>query len=191
MRRERTSGMRDQGRSRPCRRLPRLPTAVRRAGRPRRQGAGPDVLSRRPCLEALEARLLLSTTYTVASLADAVAADGFVTLREAIQAANTDTAVNEAPAGSGADTITFAPSLFAGGPGTITLGGTELALSSNLTITGPGATQLTVNANNASRIFNVASGTVSISGLTITGGVGSWTCSAAGSSISTSVRARL
>ena len=66
--------------------------------------------AQRPSAEALEPRLLLSgMTFLVNSLADAVAADGVVTLREAIQAANTNLAVNEAPAGSAAeaDIITF------------------------------------------------------------------------------------
>ena len=45
-------------------------------------------------IEPLEPRTLLSgTLYTVTSLADTVASDGQLTLREAIQAANTNTAL--------------------------------------------------------------------------------------------------
>ncbi|MFK7817790.1 MAG: choice-of-anchor Q domain-containing protein [Planctomycetaceae bacterium] len=60
--------------------------------------------------ESLEARALLSTI-TVTSLGDTVEDDGVVTLREAIQAANTDTSVDGSVAGSGFDTIVFDPSL--------------------------------------------------------------------------------
>ena len=45
-----------------------------------------------------------STTIAVNSPADSLAIDGNCTLREAIIAANTDTAVDACPAGSGADT---------------------------------------------------------------------------------------
>ena len=49
----------------------------------------------------------LLTTITVTTTSNRVIADGACALREAIQAANTDTAVNECPAGSGMDTIAF------------------------------------------------------------------------------------
>ncbi len=63
-------------------------------------------------------------------------------------------------------TITFDPSVTS-----ITLTTGELTISKNMTITGPGAATLTVNGNNASRVFNVASGkTATISGMTITSG---------------------
>src|SRR5436309_2249699 len=48
-------------------------------------------------------------TITVNTTADTVAADGFCSLREAIQAANTNASVNECSAGAaGMDTIQFA-----------------------------------------------------------------------------------
>jgi CSLREA domain-containing protein len=77
--------------------------------------------------------------------------DGDCSLREAIYAANNDVVRDACIAGSGDDVIDLT-----GVAGTITLGGTELAISSNLTITGPGADQLTISGNNASRVFNVA-----------------------------------
>ncbi len=84
---------------------------------------------------------------------------GEFTLREAVWLANTL---------DDANTITFAPAL---ATGTITLGGTELDISEDVTITGLGATQLTINANMASRIFDVVTGTTaSISGLRLIGG---------------------
>ncbi len=56
--------------------------------------------------------------------------------------------------------------------GTITLTGGELAIGKNLTITGPGSGSLSINGNNASRVFyiNSSSVTVNMSGLTVTNG---------------------
>jgi len=51
------------------------------------------------------------TVLTVDSLGDDIAVDGKVTLREAIQAANTDAQVGDAVAGNGADLIQFHASL--------------------------------------------------------------------------------
>ena len=63
------------------------------------------------------------------------------------------------------DTITF------GVTGTITLTKGELLISKNLTIQGPGANQLTISGNLASRVFNISSNiTVTMDGLTIANG---------------------
>ena len=102
---------------------------------------------------------------------DFSAADGQCTLREAISAANTDTATGGCAAGSGADTITFAPGL----TGPIKLTTDQLSISGDLTITGPGANALTVQRSDAAntplfRVFSIASGTVTITGLKITNG---------------------
>ena len=110
--------------------------------------------------------------YVVNSTADNVAVDGYVTLREAILAANSNTAVGDAHAGSSSttDVIVFSSSL---NGQTINLAAAlgELPISDNLTIIGPGANQLTINAGGLSRIFDVtASKTVTISGLTLKGG---------------------
>ena len=117
----------------------------------------------RLALEPLESRWCLST-YTVNSIADLGAGSGSAgDLRYCIAQAN---------ANSGANTIRFAPSVFATHK-TITLGGTQLELrntSGATTITGPTA-GVTINGNNASRVFQIdANVTASISGLTITGG---------------------
>ena len=118
-------------------------------------------------LERLEERIL-PAIITVTSAADNLVVDGQVTLREAIQAANTNLRVDGSTAGSGADTIQFAAGL-AGQ--TITLGGTQLQITSPLTINGLGATQLSISGNNTSRIFEVLAGnSVTISGLTLTQG---------------------
>ena len=60
-------------------------------------------------LEQLEEREV-PAVITVTSLADNTTADGQVTLREAIQAAETDASIDGSAAGSGADTIVFASS---------------------------------------------------------------------------------
>ena len=118
-------------------------------------------------LERLEERIV-PAIITVTSAADNLVVDGQVTLREAIQAANTNSRVDGSTAGSGADTIQFAAGL-AGQ--TITLGGTQLQITSPLTINGLGATQLSISGNNTSRIFEVLAGnSVTISGLTLTQG---------------------
>jgi hypothetical protein len=62
------------------------------------------------------------------------------------------------------DTIIFSVS------GTITLTSGELVINRNLTITGPGATNLIINANASSRIFQISTVVVNISGLGLTGG---------------------
>src|SRR5262245_17501663 len=105
-------------------------------GSPRRPESKP-VRRRRLAVEALEAREV-PALITVTSLDDNTTTDGQVTLREAIQAANTDVSVDGSTAGSGADTITFAPALFAGGPQVVNLQGALPNLSSGITITGPG-----------------------------------------------------
>ncbi len=118
-------------------------------------------------LERLEDRIV-PAIITVTSAADDLIVDGQVTLREAIQAANTNLRVDGSTAGSGADTIQFASGLTGQ---TITLGGTALQITSPLTINGLGADQLSISGNNTSRIFAVFAGnSVTISGLTLTNG---------------------
>jgi hypothetical protein len=76
-------------------------------------------------------------------------------------------AVAAADAASGASMIGFAANLH----GTITLTSGELLLSNNVSINGPGADKLTISGNNASRVFDISSGTtVSVTGLTIADG---------------------
>ena len=75
----------------------------------------------------------------------------------------------EIAAAHNGDTIVFAPSLDGQ---TITLTKGELLINKNLTIAGPGAGELTVSGNHASRVFEVANGThVALTGLTISNGL--------------------
>ncbi len=116
-------------------------------------------LLNRAVLEQLERRELLSA-YSVTSLADpGTLTSG--TLRWAVQQANTHT---------GNDTISFASGLT--GVITLTQGQLEISDSSGATtIAGPSAGSLSVNGNNADRVFQIDSGAIAaISGLTITGG---------------------
>ena len=74
------------------------------------------------------------------------------------------------------DTITFAPNLFLPeSPQTILLGGSDIIVSSDVTITGPGADQLTIDAGGASRVLTLTDVTASVSGLTLKGGNGAST----------------
>src|SRR5262245_7922730 len=68
------------------------------------------------------------------------------TLREALAAAQAG------------DTITFAPALFARGPGRILLTAGELVLTTDLTLQGPGGRRLTLDGNQASRVLRIAAG---------------------------------
>ncbi len=96
---------------------------------------------------------------------------GDLSLREAIELAN---------AQPGADVIVFDPALFTAGPGTILLTHGELAITESLTLTGPGAALLTIDASgndptpdvndgNGSRVLNFASAAPTLHRLTVTG----------------------
>ena len=91
-----------------------------------------------------------AATLTVNSLADdQIAADGLVTLREAVAAANADSATDLGDTGSGADTIVFDAAL-AGGiieldtAADTTFGPSALAITSDVTIDGSGAPFLVI-----------------------------------------------
>jgi CSLREA domain-containing protein len=116
----------------------------------------------------------VGNTITVNSNSDeANNADGKCTLREAIVAANTDTAsgvqAGECGAGSGGGSDTISLS---GVTGTITLLSALPAITSEMTLSGPGLSQLSISGNNTFRVFYITlgSGVVSFSGLTITNG---------------------
>ncbi len=106
-------------------------------------------------------------TYVVDNIGDTddgIYTAGNLTLREAI---------NQANANAGADTITFDHSLLGQ---TVTLGGTSLAISDDVTINGDidgnHRADITISGNNASRIFDMSgSGThVQLASLTLTNG---------------------
>jgi CSLREA domain-containing protein len=106
---------------------------------------------------------------------DELTTDGDCSLREAIQAANTDAAVDACPAGSGGDTI-----LLPAGTFTLTLAGAiehnnatgDLDITDALTIVGAGPELTVIDANRLDRVLDVrpAAGTVVISGVTVMNG---------------------
>jgi hypothetical protein len=103
-----------------------------------------------PRLETLRDRIVPST-FTVSNLVDS----GAGSLRQAVLDAN---------AHPGPDAIDFAPGLH----GTIRLTSGELLITDSVTIDGPGANDLAVSGNSASRVFETATGIdVTISGLTV------------------------
>lgn len=120
-----------------------------RVGAPARRKRAPRGAAE-AMLEALEGRQLLAT-FVIPDLTTAALLN----------------AVNQANTTPGADVVTWAPGL----EGTTTLAGTQLSITDDLTLVGPGAMALTISGNNASRAFGVGPGvTASISGLTILGG---------------------
>lgn len=122
------------------------------------------------CLAAAGAEAQSTPGFLVTTASDAsagVAANcpagggpGSCSLRDALAAA----------AASNGGHITFDPIAFASAQ-TITLSGT-LSIPTGTTITGPGATLLTVSGNHAVRVFNIPVGvTATISGITIANGL--------------------
>jgi CSLREA domain-containing protein len=109
-----------------------------------------------------------AATISVNTSADELNADGDCSLREAITAANTNTAVDACPAGQPAptvDVIGFSVT------GTITLTSGQLTITDDLTIDGPGATNLTISGNNATRVLVVGGGvTLTLEGVTVADG---------------------
>ncbi len=135
------------------------------SARARRRRAGKAALSGGALVGGLAGPLFTAAPahaaiFVVNSLADD-GSDG--TLRKEIQDAN---------ATLGADTITFAGAALTG---TIELDPGQLEITESLTITGPGSSALTVDANGTNRVFYVFPATevlqnVTITGLKITGG---------------------
>jgi parallel beta-helix repeat protein/predicted outer membrane repeat protein len=131
------------------------------SSKPQRPRPTPRRKPYRPQLECLETRCLLAT-FTVDTLVDNL---GVNSLRQAI------TSANASPDPS--NNIVFAG---AASSGTIVLGSALPVISDNLTISGPGATQLTVQRSSVSgtpkfSVLAIQTGfTVTISGLTLSGG---------------------
>lgn len=112
-----------------------------------------------------------AATITVSTTSDVVANDGQCSLREAITAANTNTASGaaggECAAGSGADTISVPAGTY-----TLTIA-TGITISTDLTLSGVGPSSTIIQRATApgvafQRVFVIGSGaTVTISGLTM------------------------
>jgi CSLREA domain-containing protein len=116
-----------------------------------------------------------AATITVSTTSDEIGADGVCSLREAVIAANSDTAGpgNDCTAGNGADTVSVPGGVY---KLSIAKTGTDDAASGDLNITQPatlsgaGAASTQVDGRGIDRVFAVGATGVQISGLTITGG---------------------
>ncbi|MBI5566434.1 MAG: DUF11 domain-containing protein [Chloroflexi bacterium] len=103
-----------------------------------------------------------TSTLIVTTTGDTIADDGVCSLREAIIAANTDSATGGCLAGSGADTIEFEAALPQPITITLTMAGADeqaaltgdLDLSGTVTINGPAA----IDGNQLDRVFEIAPG---------------------------------
>lgn len=105
-----------------------------------------------------------AATLTVTTDADELNADGDCSLREAVEAANTDAAVDACPAGSGEDTIVLPA-------GTFPLA-SQLVVSDadGLTIVGAGASSTGIIGSGGHRLIDVTAGTFTVDSLTLAGG---------------------
>lgn len=113
-----------------------------------------------------------AATITVDSLADESNVNGACSLREAINAANSNTSQDCEAGDAGADEINFVEGL----AGVITFVDSQpLTVTEDLTIVGPGADSLTVDAAGRARVFEVSQpggGTFVISAIGVRGGDG-------------------
>jgi hypothetical protein len=141
--------------------------SVVQAFRSGRRTRNSQYLLTKAVIEALESRLLLTTTYyNVNSLAD-----NGSTVNQSTAHCELRWAINQIDATGGTNEITFGSGL----SGTIYLTQGDLELTNgNTTISGPGASVLTVNAGGLfGDVFSIQFGsTAAISGLTISGGHG-------------------
>jgi len=118
-----------------------------------------------------------STAIIVSTTIDELNDDGQCSLREAIRAANLDTASGatpgECPAGSGADTIIVPSGIY-----TLTRLGTgedaalmgDLDITSTVTISGTSAASTIIDGGGIDRVLHVTGSTVTVSKVTVRGG---------------------
>ncbi|MBK9715236.1 MAG: right-handed parallel beta-helix repeat-containing protein [Kouleothrix sp.] len=120
------------------------------------------------------ARVAQASTISVTTIDDAIAGDGKCSLREAIQAANLDAAVDACVAGAGPDTISLPAGAYR-----LTIGGIDensaatgdLDITGDLTITGELSSTTTVDGSALDRVFDVVGAArVTLANLTIQGG---------------------
>ena len=115
----------------------------------------------------------LAVTITVTTTDDELNADGDCSLREAIQAANTDAAVDDCAAGDGDDIIDLPAgtyNLAIAGAGEDANATGDLDIATNVTINGASASTTIIDGADLDRVFHIVSGTVGISGVTVQNG---------------------
>ena len=115
-----------------------------------------------------------SVPISVTTFTDELTVNGNCSLREAIQAANTDVAFDGCPAGTGIDTVLLPAGLYklsVAGRGEDNNATGDLDILSSLVISGSGALSTTIDAGSIDRAMHVFSGTVvSIQDITIRNG---------------------
>ena len=124
------------------------------------------------CLSATAASA--TTVITPSTTGDDITSNGNCTLREAVQAANTDAAVDQCPAGSGTDVIQLGGSTYDLGVNGAKENGNQtgdLDVTAPLTIQGNGAVATTIDAHSIDRAIDVLpSASTTIQNLTLTNG---------------------
>lgn len=117
--------------------------------------------------------MVRAATITVDTTADDATINGNCTLREAIIAANTDTAVDNCSAGNGFDVIILPPGAYElalGGSGEDAAQTGDLDITEGLYLDGAGRATTTIDGNGLDRVFEVLASDVQIDAVTITGG---------------------
>ncbi|MGB0561549.1 MAG: CHAT domain-containing protein [Spirulinaceae cyanobacterium] len=107
---------------------------------------------------------------TVQSAADDLVADGVLTFREALVAANNGTTVEGQVGTIGEDTIQFDTAGVFASPQTITTTLGEFVISDDLIIEGTGRDRLAFDGNSSNRVFNISANHVEIKRLTVQNG---------------------
>jgi CSLREA domain-containing protein len=116
-----------------------------------------------------------SSTITVNTTVDELNSDGDCSLREAIQAANTDAPVDACPAGSGADTVVVPAGIY-----NLTIAGSgedgnatgDLDVLGSLTLSGHSSGDTIIDGGGQDRVLHLQAGSVVIQDLTVRNGGG-------------------
>ncbi|MCB9786579.1 MAG: OmpA family protein [Deltaproteobacteria bacterium] len=109
-----------------------------------------------------------AVTITVNTSDDELNGDGDCSLREAVEAANTDSPISGCPGGSGPDIIDFAPALDGA---SLAITGGQLVLDDDVSVIGPPGRVL-LSAGQLSRVFEITTGTlVELQRLVISDGI--------------------
>jgi hypothetical protein len=137
-----------------------------------------DLVLRRvllPLLLALAAGPARAATIAVTTTAESPGAAGDCTIGEAIEAANTDAAVDGCAAGSGADAVMLPAGTYKLTSGSTTAAGVSaFVVTSQITVLGAGSTVTLAAGVTNLRFFEVTTaGTLTLEGLTLLGGIAS------------------
>ncbi|NEO87601.1 MAG: DUF4347 domain-containing protein, partial [Spirulina sp. SIO3F2] len=108
-------------------------------------------------------------TLTVQNAGDNLTVDGSLTLREALQAANSDSLV-DGQIGSGTDTIRFDTGGVFATAQTITTALGEFTISDDLVIEGTGQSRLAISGGGTNRVFDITNADVTLRNLTVQNG---------------------